>query len=372
MLTPEFLQTVPKAVEVLYSELEMNILESMATRISAMDLYIPAVQYQELILTESAVLKEDIISQLATMTKKTEEAIVDIMKEAVTESLASENAYYQLAGLSVEAGTISPSVQKVIEAGLEKTNGLFTNLTSSLASASNQQFVRVMDTAYLKVTSGAFSYTQTITSAIKDLAGRGVEAVVYPSGKTETVEVAARRAIVTGVNQTCLQVQAARAEELGIDLVETTAHAGARPSHAEWQGQVFSLSGKSDKYKSLKDGTGYGTGAGLGGWNCSHSFHAFVEGFPRAYSDKKLEEYEDPKAVNYNDVDMSQYEANQTQRYIERNIRKWKREAAALSAAGEDSSAAKAKVKEWNGTLSDFSEQTGLSKQPDRTTVATT
>lgn len=167
MLTPEFLQTVPKAVEVLYSELEMNILESMATRISAMDLYIPAVQYQELILTESAVLKEDIISQLATMTKKTEEAIVDIMKEAVTESLASENAYYQLAGLSVEAGTISPSVQKVIEAGLEKTNGLFTNLTSSLASASNQQFVRVMDTAYLKVTSGAFSYTQTITSAIK-------------------------------------------------------------------------------------------------------------------------------------------------------------------------------------------------------------
>ena len=73
-------------------------------------------------------------------------------------------------------------------------------------------------------------------------------AITYPSGHVDSLEVAVRRATITGVNQTCLKVQEARADELGVDLVETTAHAGARPSHAEWQGQIFSRSGKSSKY----------------------------------------------------------------------------------------------------------------------------
>ena len=81
-------------------------------------------------------------------------------------------------------------------------------------------------------------------------------------------------------------MQEARADELVCDLVETTAHSGARPSHAEWQGQAFSRSGKSRKYPDFVQVTGYGTGEGLGGWNCSHSFYPFFEGLPRTYSEQ--------------------------------------------------------------------------------------
>lgn len=69
-----------------------------------------------------------------------------------------------------------------------------------------------------------------------------------------------------------------------------TAHGGARPEHAEWQGKVYSRSGKSKKYPSLVDKTGYGTGPGLGGWNCRHSMFPFYEGSTRAYTDEELEE----------------------------------------------------------------------------------
>lgn len=101
------------------------------------------------------------------------------------------------------------------------------------------------------------------------------------SGHTDTIEVAVRRAVATGVNQACGKAQEQLADDLGCDLVETTAHSGARPEHALWQGQIFSRSGKSTKYPDFRRSTGYGTGAGLMGWNCRHSFNPWFEGSPR-------------------------------------------------------------------------------------------
>ena len=90
--------------------------------------------------------------------------------------------------------------------------------------------------------------------------------------------LAVRRAVVTGVNATALKLQETLMDEMGCDLVETSAHAGARPSHAVWQGKIFGRSGTHPKYPSLVEGTGYGTGEGLGGWNCRHSIMPFFEG----------------------------------------------------------------------------------------------
>ena len=74
-----------------------------------------------------------------------------------------------------------------------------------------------------------------------------------------------------------------------------TAHEGARPAHAEWQGKVYSRSGKSKKYPSLVDKTGYGTGPGLGGWNCRHSMFPYYDGTGRVYTDEELEELKNDK-----------------------------------------------------------------------------
>ena len=101
--------------------------------------------------------------------------------------------------------------------------------------------------------------------------------ITYPTGHKDTLEVAVRRAVLTGVSQTSAKLQLARADEMGCEFVEVTAHAGARPSHAEWQGKVFHRGGAVTRdgvrYEDFERATGYGTGPGLGGWNCRHSFY---------------------------------------------------------------------------------------------------
>ena len=368
MLTPDYLQRLPDSVVELYAQAEADILADMARRINGFDLFIPSAQYQMERLEEMGALRRDIISKLSGLTDKSRKEIAAIMQEAGVETLSADEKIYQAAGL-VGKSELSPAVQEVLNAGLQKTGGLFRNLTKTTANTATQQFENALDRAYLQVTSGAFDPNTAVRSAIKSLAQQGVGAITYPSGHVDTLEVAVRRALVTGVNQTCLQMQEARADELGCDLVETTAHSGARPSHAEWQGQVFSRSGKSRKYPDFVQVTGYGTGEGLGGWNCSHSFYPFFEGLPRTYSDKLLDSYK-AKNYEYNGKRMTEYEALQTQRGIERRLRRWKRENLALKAAGQDTTESAVKIAQWQAVQKDFLAQTGLKRQRDREQIA--
>lgn len=90
--------------------------------------------------------------------------------------------------------------------------------------------------------------------------------------------------------------------------MEVTAHSGARPEHAEWQGKIYSRSGKSKKYPSLVKVTGYGTGPGLGGWNCRHSMFPYYEGMGRVYTDEELEELKTGKENDIIDINKLEIE----------------------------------------------------------------
>lgn len=143
--------------------------------------------------------------------------------------------------------------------------------------------------------------------------------VTYPSGHTDTLEVAVRRCVLTGANQTAAKLQLERADEAGCEFVEVTAHRGARPTHAVWQGKVYHRGGAVERdgvrYEDFEAATGYGTGQGLCGWNCRHNFYPFWPGISnRVYTDDKLEELADPKP----------YEESQRRRALERAVRKYK------------------------------------------------
>ena len=148
----------------------------------------------------------------------------------------------------------------------------------------------------------------------------------------------------TGVNQTAASLALSSAEELGTDLVEVTAHDGARPSHARWQGKVYSISGKTEGYEKLSEATGFGTVAdALCGANCHHNFHPFFEGDDPIYTEEELETL-NAKRYTYNGEKLTEHEATQRQRYIERQLRRWKRERVGMEAAGLSSERAQAKV----------------------------
>ena len=366
MLKPEYLQRVPEGMIKLYAQAEADILADMARRISTYDYWIPAVEHQAKMLEEAGMVREEILARLKTLTGRTDRELRQLMQEAGGVALKSDDAVYRRQGLNPPPVSASEDLQKILQAGYEKTSGTFRNLTLTTARTAAHQFEQALDRAYMQITLGGMDSGTAIRSTIKQLSAEGVGAIRYPTGRTDTIEVAVRRAVVTGVNQTALRLQDARADEMGADLVEVSAHAGARPSHAQWQGGIYSRSGKSRKYPDFVKITGYGTGAGLGGWNCSHSFRPWFEGMSRTYDKALLKEYQ-AKDYEYNGVRMTEYEALQEQRKIERNIRRWKREQNALQAAGLDSGEASARITEWNRRQKDFLEQTGL--KADRTRV---
>lgn len=374
MLKPKQIDALPGALIELYSEVETDILADMARRISAMDYFIPAAQWQYRKLIEMGNCHGFLMQALASRTGKTRREIERMLEEAGGKAIRQDAAIYKRAGLSPPELAASPSLQAALSDGLKRTEGLFENLTGTTADTATRQFERALDRAWLQVQSGGFSQEEAVRMAVKELAAAGVECIAYPSGHVDHLDVAVRRAAVTGANQAALRMQEALADEMECDLVEVTAHAGARvgkgvANHAGWQGKVYSRSGESRKYPPLVEATGYGSGEGLGGWNCRHSFFPFLEGASDpAYTKAELEEMNAPRVV-YNGERLTEYEASQKQRAIERNIRRWKREYKAMEAAGLDASEAAEKLQKWRRTEEDFLAQTGLRRQAERERV---
>ena len=188
----------------------------------------------------------------------------------------------------------------------------------------------------MQVNSGVLNSNEAIKQAVKKLADSGLRTIDYENGWSNRVDVAVRRAVVTGSNQMCHKMTELTMDELGAEYVETTAHAGARPDHQEWQGQVFCYKGKgkSDKYPDFVEKTRYGYGDGLGGYNCRHSFYPFFPGISkRAYSEEHLNNI-DPEPFEYDGKTYTYYEALQRQRKLETSIRQKKRELITYNAAG--------------------------------------
>ena len=118
-------------------------------------------------------------------------------------------------------------------------------------------------------------------------------------------------------------------------------------------------------YPDFVESTGYGTGEGLGGWNCRHSFGPAFEGVDPVYTQEQLDAM-NAKNYTYNGEPMTRYEASQRQRHIERQIRRYKRERDGMKAAGLPTAEAESKIKKWSDIQKDFLQQTGLKRQYER------
>lgn len=358
MLTPEQLDALPEAALELWRQVEEDILADMARRISRLGGLTDTAAWQAFRLEQTRLFRRDLVKRLSQTLGKSEAEIRRLLTAAGTQALAADDAIYRAAGLSPVPPNDSPALLNLLTAGARQTQGTFVNLTATTANTATGQFERALDRAWLQTASGAFDYQTAVRRCVSDLAASGLEAVHYPSGHVDTLEVAVRRAVITGVNQTAGRLQAARMEEMGCDLVEVTAHAGARPSHAEWQGKIFSRSGTHPKYPPFSR-TGYGTGAGLCGWNCRHNFYPFFEGLSEpVYTEARLNQL-NARDIEYQGRKYTRYEINQMQRYRERRVRRWKRQFVMEEAAGLDSTQSAVKLAHARTQLRQFANDTG-------------
>lgn len=378
MLTPEWFDGAADDILELYGQLDKSILQDFVRRIiQSSGVITQTARWQARSLQESGMLYEDIVQAVSAMTDASAAQVRTLFEDGGVKAMKVDMAIYEAAGLTPVPLRQSPAAAQVLRAGLEKTAGHLRNLTMTTATSTEQAYKNAATLAEMRVESGAFDYVSAIRHAVRTAAQAGTT-VLYPSGHTDDLDVAVRRAVLTGMSQTAAQVSLRYADDMGCDLVETTAHPGARPSHAAWQGRVFSRSGSHGRYPDFVSSTGYGTGAGLCGWNCRHSFFPFFEGLSAAaYPRTKLAEY-DQKTVTYNGDTMTYYAATQRQRAMERTTRATKRELAGYyiglqaedegirNAMREEYTMASVKLKRQEARLTDFTDKAGLDRQRER------
>lgn len=326
MLTPNQWTLIGKQAEQIYANLELEIIQEIAERIANVGYANTVVLNDILIAQEMGLIYQDIIKLVAKYNNASESQIQQIFETAGAKSLEYDDKIYKEAGLNPVPIKQSRIIMQLMSATMEKTKYNLSNLVMTTASSSQTQFYNAMNKAYMEVSTGVKSYSQSIIDTIKEISKQGAY-ITYPSGRQMSLESAVRMNIVTSVNQTCGKMQELRAKDMGCDLMELTAHAGARPEHAEWQGKVVSLRGQKG-YLSLDD-IGYGEVTGFKGVNCRHDWMPYLEGSTRTYTDKELEELNN-QTVNYNGQKMSLYDAQQLQRKMERTIRQDKKDIAGL------------------------------------------
>nr|DAH80111.1 MAG TPA: minor capsid protein [Caudoviricetes sp.] len=363
MLPPSYLDQMPDAFVQLWQQVEEQILQDVARRIGKMDKVTATANWQLWRYQQTEALRNDVVKLLAKYTGKSETAIRKLLLQAATEAMEREDAIYYHYDMEPTPFEENAALNNLLDAGARQTCGTWQNLTATTANTVTGAFERTLDAAWLKVSTGAFDYKTAVKQAVDSLAD-DMPMVTYPSGHKDSIEVAARRAILTGVNQTAGKLQEARMDEMGCEFAETSAHGGARPSHAEWQGRQFHRGGavtyKGKYYPDFYEATHYGSGDGIYGWNCSHThFAIFPElGAPPQWTQEQLREL-NARNIEWNGKKYTAYEISQMQRARERNVRRWKKRYLAEDAAGLDTTDSAVRLKAARQSLAQFAQATG-------------
>ena len=370
MITPEYLEYALDILQV-HKELQESIIRDIVRRmLKHPERLTDTAEWQIEKVQQLGILYNELVRELSRATGRLESEIRAAFDDAEGKIFDYGDKTVTAAGFDpVEFKSLSPSMKQTWEAALSKTSTEAVNLTKTTAVTVQSSYIRACDLAHMQVASGAFDYNTAIRNAVKYAAGQGVT-VVYPSGYVDKLDTAIRRSLLTGINQTAGQLQNMRADSLDCDIMEITAHAGARPAHAVWQGRLVSRSGRRG-YLSLSD-IGYGSVTGFMGANCRHNWHMFFEGISeRAYTDAQLAALSS-ETVEYNGERVPLWKATDYQRRLERSVKASKRELVALDEAiknanGElktglqaDFEHAAQLLKKREAKLKDLCNQTGL------------
>ena len=389
----EYLQNLPEPLMEIYRQLEEDIIKYICGQFRATgDANEKAIELIRQLQRGGLPLKE-IEKRIRKALNLSETEFNRIFDGAIERN----RAYYgdtldKMGLLATPARTAALEAQEA--AIYAQTLGELRNITRSLGFAVRgmggtvipgtiqETYTRILDVALVKVQSGATGYQGAIREAIDSLARSGLQWIDYPTGWHNRVEVATRRAVMTGVGQLCNKYSDALREEIGTEFVEVSAHRGARDkgsppeNHKAFQGRCYHIGGDKTVngvlYPDFERVTGIGTGPGLGGWNCRHKYTAFVPGImERSYTDEELANI-DPPPFTFEGKEYSAYDATQMQRRLETAMRAQKRKMIGYEAAGDTEAytAAKAKYNALSAKYTAFSKAAGLPEQRQRLYIA--
>lgn len=374
---PDELQRLPLKLEKMFYELQDRIMSDVVRRLRKTGEITSTADYQLVKVQILGNSTEFIESEIKRLTGMTDPEIWEVYdKVANKDYTRMRSAYEQINGNFVpyEENDI---LQQWTEAVVRQTKGNLENITGSLGftvdmgggrtafTPLSQYYQQYLDRACLDVVTGSFDYNTVLRRVVKEMTASGLQTVDYASGYHSRAPVAARRALMTGVHQLTAKMNEKIAKDLHTDYYEVTAHAGARPTHAVWQGRVYS-------YRDLGVVCGLGDVTGLCGANCRHSYYAFIPGVSvRTYTDEYLEELrqKDTRIRIYHGKQYDGYTATQRQRQLETTMRAQRANIKLLKEGRVDADTIRAAQSQYLNTLREyqgFSKAMGLNEQMER------
>jgi len=367
MLSPEYLNLIEfNDVVELYNKLNIEITADIIKRVAKMQDITETSKKQLRILkqTNGTEIFNNALKETSMLTAQTKKALKLLFDDMTQEDI---KGYKELYKYRDKPFKLNDTQYKILNQGLKATNRMLKNFTNTIAFESQQAYIETVDSAYFKVASGAVDYTTAINTACQELANKGIT-LKDKLGRSVQLEVAVRRNVMTGIQQTANNINRDIEDYLGCNGYEVTAHLGARPSHAEEQGKQFAITKENaNKYN-------------IGLWsdvvdlwseyNCRHTYFGVILGISEPkYTDKELKSFKNAK-VNFNGKKNPYYEATQKQRQLENSIRKQKRTVQILEKSNLDNKLEKHKLAQLQKKYNDFCKETGLEKDYQRLQVA--
>lgn len=271
---------------------------------------------------------KDIKKELSKDLDITAHKLGSLVNKAGLKSFAEDAKFYNLGGKKLKE---NPAVFKMIDTMSKSAVEDLNNLTGTIGLAGQpleKWYKETLNQAVIDITSGTYSKSEVMRKVVNEVGDKGLEYIEYQSGRNFSVEAAVKMNLNSTVNRLSAEISLVNAQEMNQDLMEITAHAGARPTHQEWQGQIVSLSGQ-DGYLTLND-IGYGSAEGFMGVNCRHNWYPYFPGMSkRFWDDESLNE------LKYKGKTYDEHSAYQRLRNLERTVRKHERKAILFNAIGD-------------------------------------
>lgn len=364
-------------VEKRFRDLEMAIMDDIIRRIRKAGTITDSAdwQIQRLIILGNST--QDIEDLIRKAVDGNEEEVRRLYAEVIEREYTRDRSLYEQIGKEFIPYEQNPELQQLTDALVHQSSEELYNITKStgfmldnghggkvftpLADVYNGY----LDDAITGMANGAYDYNTLVRRLVNQMTASGLRTVDYASGHSNRVDVAARRALLTGFGQLTGHIADTNAQRLGTDYFEVTWHAGSRPDHAAWQGKVYTK-------EQLTTKCGLGTGPGLKGWNCGHDYYPFIPGVSeRMYTDEWLEEQNarENTPVEWKGKAYTAYEARQKQRQMETSLRARREQVQLLRTAEadkEDITIAQCKYQAQLEQYRSFSKAMGLEEQTER------
>lgn len=364
-------------IEKYFSDLEMRIMEDIVRRIRKTGKITSTADWQINRLRILGYSSEDIENMLKEALNKSYPEMFELYDKVIDWEYVRNKDIYEQVNAEFIPYEENEELQQITEALIQQSENDLQNITKSLGfyldygtgkpvlTPLAEVYQKYLDAACLDIVTGAFDYNSVLRRVVTQLTNSGLRQIDYASGRANRIDVAARRAVMTGVSQLSGKISEMNAKKLGTDYFEVEWHAGARPTHAAWQGKVYSK-------EELTTVCGLGSVTGLLGANCYHIYHAFIPGISeRNWSDEWLAEQNRKESIpkTFNDKEYTLYEAKQQQRKMETAMRAQREKVRLLQAGGADLDDVLIEKAKYQGQLNEYSRfcrKMGLTEERER------